>query len=148
MRAMHPVSPRLAAKAIDVEKRNTKCMTASAKGTVQEPGRNVRQKAGLNRVIPGTGWGGPERMLGYKVGERIDVDAASRTFSECGVVNSASRRSRAEFCGRGGRPCAERGPEGGPQHSPREPGLPLGEALATSATHQMDTEWAIVDQRI
>lgn len=32
-------------------------MTASAKGTAEEPGRKVRQKAGLNRSILETGWG-------------------------------------------------------------------------------------------
>ena len=31
-------------------------MTASARGTVAEPGRNVRQKAGLNRAILAQGW--------------------------------------------------------------------------------------------
>ncbi|WP_417255283.1 RNA-guided endonuclease InsQ/TnpB family protein [Celeribacter sp.] len=33
-----------------LEDLNTKSMTTSAKGTVDEPGRNVRQKAGLNRA--------------------------------------------------------------------------------------------------
>ena len=87
------MSKHLAAKAVVVKKRNTKGMTASAKGAVREPGQNVRQKAGLSRV---TGWGGLERMLGYKVGERIEFDAASRTCSECGVVSSASRPPQAE----------------------------------------------------
>src|ERR1700736_4118780 len=32
-------------------------MTRSAKGTRGDPGRNVRQKAGLNRAILGSGWG-------------------------------------------------------------------------------------------
>ena len=32
-------------------------MTRSAKGTRENPGRNVRQKAGLNRGILGSGWG-------------------------------------------------------------------------------------------
>jgi putative transposase len=33
-------------------------MTASARGTIEEPGRNVRAKAGLNRSILAQGWRG------------------------------------------------------------------------------------------
>jgi hypothetical protein len=32
-------------------------MTRSARGTLTKPGRNVRQKAGLNRAIAASGWG-------------------------------------------------------------------------------------------
>lgn len=32
-------------------------MTASAKGTLEEPGTNVRQKSGLNAAILDQGWG-------------------------------------------------------------------------------------------
>ena len=38
-----------------LEDLNTRGMTASARGTVAEPGRNVRQKAGLNRGILNAG---------------------------------------------------------------------------------------------
>lgn len=41
-------------------------MTASAAGTVEEPGVNVRQKAGLNRAILDESWGELFRQLGYK----------------------------------------------------------------------------------
>ncbi|KXT29492.1 hypothetical protein HMPREF3036_02640 [Sutterella sp. KLE1602] len=34
-----------------------KNMTASAKGTVEEPGSRVAQKSGLNRSILDQGWG-------------------------------------------------------------------------------------------
>ena len=40
-----------------VEALKVRNMSASAKGTVAEPGRNVRQKAGLNRAILDQGWG-------------------------------------------------------------------------------------------
>lgn len=43
---------------VAVEDLRVKNMTRSAKGTGEEPGRNVRQKAGLNRAILGKGWGG------------------------------------------------------------------------------------------
>lgn len=44
-------------------------MTASAKGTVKQPGRHVAQKAGLNREILDTGPGMLINMLAYKAAE-------------------------------------------------------------------------------
>ena len=44
-------------------------MTRSAKGDAQAPGRNVRQKAGLNRETLDTGQGGYFTMLEYKAEE-------------------------------------------------------------------------------
>ena len=125
MRAEHPVSKRLAARAVVIEKRNTKGMTASAKGTVDEPGRNL--------VILGTGWGGPERMLGYKARERMEVDPAwmSRTCSECGAVDATARHSQAELVYAN---AARNIPASGTGASARSEAL----ALATSATREMD----------
>jgi len=50
---------RLAARhgLVVVEDLKVKQMTATAKGTVAAPGRNVRQKARLNRAILDKGWG-------------------------------------------------------------------------------------------
>ncbi|WP_326782994.1 RNA-guided endonuclease InsQ/TnpB family protein [Streptomyces sp. NBC_00151] len=39
------------------EKLNIKNMTRSASGTTEQPGRQVKQKAGLNRAILAQGWG-------------------------------------------------------------------------------------------
>ena len=74
-------------------------MTKSAKGTTDEPGTNVRQKAGLNRVILHTGWAALGQMLNYKAAEVIEVSAAytSQTCSTCGVIDADSRRSQSEF---------------------------------------------------
>lgn len=78
-------------------------MTASASGTIQEPGRGVRQKAGLNRAILNQGWYAFETILAYKLEERggalVKVPAAytSQTCSECGVVDAKSRESQAVF---------------------------------------------------
>ena len=44
-----------------------KTMSASARGTVEEPGRNVRRKAGLNKGILDQEWGELRWMLGYKL---------------------------------------------------------------------------------
>ena len=97
----HHVSRSLAdsAHAIVLEKLNTKGMTSSAKGTVEEPGRNVRAKAGLNRVIRDTGWSSLKQMLEYKAGKVIEVDPAftSQTCHVCGTIDKRSRRSQASF---------------------------------------------------
>lgn len=78
-------------------------MSASAKGTVAEPGKMVRQKAGLNRAILDQGWGMFSRFLGYKLADRggvlVEVPAhyTSQTCAECGVVDARSRRDQARF---------------------------------------------------
>lgn len=78
-------------------------MTASARGTVDEPGRRVRQKSGLNRSILNQGWGGLATILDYKLEERggslVTVDPAytSQTCSGCGAVDNRSRESQAVF---------------------------------------------------
>ncbi|MCY3654204.1 MAG: transposase [Cyanobacteria bacterium MAG IRC1_bin_28] len=73
-------------------------MTRSAQGTVASPGRNVQQKAGLNRSILATGWGEIEQMLGYKT-RVVYVNGAytSQRCSGCGQVDKASRRSQSTF---------------------------------------------------
>ena len=40
-----------------IEALNIKGMTKSAKGTKEKPGKNVKQKSGLNRQILASGWG-------------------------------------------------------------------------------------------
>ena len=86
----HRTSRNLAEKAgtVVIQKRNTQGMTRSAKGTRETPGKNVRAKGGLNRVILNTGWSAMQQMLAYRAVERIQVPAAytSRTCSACGVV--------------------------------------------------------------
>jgi putative transposase len=82
------------------EKLNIKNMTRSAKGTVQEPGKQVRQKAGLNRVIFAQGWGLLRQRTGRKAPGRVeDVPAAytSLRCSACGWIDKNSRKSQAEF---------------------------------------------------
>jgi len=75
-------------------------MTRSAKGTRDDPGRNVRQKAGLNRGILGSGWGLLVRRLGDKAPGRVEkVRPAftSQRCSACGQVDRDSRESQAVF---------------------------------------------------
>lgn len=83
------------------EKLNIRNMTRSAKGTVEEPGRNVRQKAGLNRAILAQGWGLLRRRTEHKAPGRVeDVPApyTSLRCSACGWIDKNSRKSQAEFC--------------------------------------------------
>jgi putative transposase len=78
-------------------------MTVSAAGTVDAPGTNVRQKAGLNRSILNQGWYAFETILAYKLEERggnlIKVPAmyTSQTCSSCGTIDRKSRESQASF---------------------------------------------------
>ena len=84
--ANHHASKAIVAKAstVYVEGLKIKSMTASAKGTAEKPGKNVKQKAGLNRAILATGWGQLEQMLGYKAKEAIKVPAAF-TSQQCNI---------------------------------------------------------------
>ena len=97
----HHVSRSIAERAGTVvpERLDVRGMTRSAKGTAESPGRNVRQKAGLNRAIAGTGWTAFAAMLEYRAANVICVPAActSQTCHECGAADAASRGSQAEF---------------------------------------------------
>ena len=75
-------------------------MTRSAKGARGDPGRNVRQKAGLNRGILGSGWGLLVRRLEDKAPgrvEKIRPAFTSQRCSACGHVDRDSRESQAVF---------------------------------------------------
>ncbi|MCY4051150.1 MAG: hypothetical protein OXF60_06635 [Gammaproteobacteria bacterium] len=73
----HQVSREIADRAglVVMEDRNTKGMTQSAKGTVDKPAKNVRQKSGLNREILTTGWSGLEQKVSDKA-EVIKINPA------------------------------------------------------------------------
>jgi len=79
---------------IVVEDLKLKSMTRSARGTLAEPGRNVRQKAGLNRELQDAAPGRLISMIAYKAesagGRMIKVDPrnTSATCSKCGVVDA------------------------------------------------------------
>ncbi|MFD3972013.1 RNA-guided endonuclease InsQ/TnpB family protein [Streptomyces cyaneofuscatus] len=87
---------------IGTEDLRVKNMTASAKGTVDKPGKNVRQKAGLNRSILDNTPGERRRQLVYKArlyGSELRVVPpfhTSQTCAACGRVDPESRKG----CGR------------------------------------------------
>lgn len=84
----------------DLQIRN---MTKSSRGTVQQPGRMVSQKRGLNRRILDQGWGEFRRQLAYKIAWRggilitVPPQYTSQTCPDCGLVSAANRRSQAAF---------------------------------------------------
>jgi IS605 OrfB family transposase len=87
-----------------LEDLRVQAMTASARGTLEQPGSHVRQKAGLNRSILDKAWGQLRTALewhGRKNGcSVIAVPAAytSQTCSVCGQMVAGSRESQAWFC--------------------------------------------------
>jgi len=82
-----------------IERLRIKDMTASASGTVENPGTHVAQKRGLNRAILNVGWYQIETMLSYKAHRLVKVDPrfTSQTCSCCGAVDSRSRKNQASF---------------------------------------------------
>jgi putative transposase len=116
-------------------------MTRSARGTLENPGRNVRQKAGLNRAILASGWGIFAQRLEHKAAGRVEkVNPAytSQTCSACGITDREARESQAVFrcrsCGNtlnadvnaarniaAGRAVTARGGSGLPEPVNREP---------------------------
>ena len=75
-------------------------MTRSARGTAGKPGRNVRQKSGLNRAILAQGWGLLVRRLQEKAPgrvEKVTPHFTSQQCPACGHVDPDSRESQARF---------------------------------------------------
>ena len=78
-------------------------MSASARGTIEEPGRGVKAKAGLNKSILDQGWFEFKRQLDYKLswqgGRLIEVDFrhTSQRCSCCGHTAKENRLSQADF---------------------------------------------------
>jgi putative transposase len=87
---------------VGIENLNVKGMTRSAKGTAEVPGRNVPQKAGLNRSILDNTPGERRRQLTYKAawyGSEVWAVPAPYTSQTCNACSVVDRESR-EGCGR------------------------------------------------
>jgi len=86
-----------------IEDLNVKAMSVSAAGTVENPGKNVKAKSGLNKSILDQGWGAFRRFLEYKLawagGTLIAVPPkhTSTSCSACGFSCSENRTSQATF---------------------------------------------------
>ena len=78
-------------------------MTRSARGTLQAPGTNVAQKAGLNRSILDAGWGVFLNVLRAKAESagRVIVEVnprhTSQRCTQCGHTTAGNRVSQAVF---------------------------------------------------
>ena len=97
-----------------------KRLTTSAKGTVERPGKNVRQKAGLNREILEVSPGMMISMLrdqAERAGGRfavIDARNTSQEFWQCGGTvqkDLSVRIQKMRALQDGGPPRRQRGPE-------------------------------------
>lgn len=103
----HQVSHRLttddSSRVIALEQLNVKGMTASAKGDKENPGRQVKQKAGLNRSILGSGWGELRTYLKYKCFKRgkllvsVPSHFTSQECSRCGTIDKEARQTQSHY---------------------------------------------------
>jgi len=88
---------------IVLEDLQIKNMTKSAKGNLECPGKKVKQKSGLNRVILDQGWGMFKTFLEYKQHWRdgqvlyVDPRHTSQTCPECHHVSKGNRQTQAAF---------------------------------------------------
>jgi len=86
-----------------VEDLKIRNMTKSAKGTIDNPGHNVKAKSKLNKKILGQSWGLFFSMLNYKLsrkgGRLIKVNPAqtSQACPVCGQISKLNRKSQAVF---------------------------------------------------
>ena len=82
-------------------------MARSARGTVEEPGRNVRQKAGLNRSILDAAWSILIWQLTYKAESAgrwvvpVNPRGTSQRCSQCGESVAKALSERRHVCGCG-----------------------------------------------
>lgn len=88
---------------VTMEALKVRNMTTSARGTVKVPGKNVKAKSGLNRLILAQGWYQFQTILAYKLEERggtltlIDPAYTSQACSQCGTIDKESRENQAVF---------------------------------------------------
>jgi putative transposase len=119
---LHQLTGAIAARfgSIAVEELTVKTMTTSAEGTVERPGKNVRQKAGLNREILEVSPGMMISMLRYKAegaGGWFAVIDARNTPQECSQSGGTVERDlsvriqKMRALRDGGPPRRQRGPE-------------------------------------
>ncbi len=111
---LHKASTDLAGRhaLVCVEDLVVRNMSRSAKGSPEQPGRKVKQKAGLNRSILDQGWSEFRRQLDYKLkwngGLLVAVPPhhTSQTCHDCGHASADNRQSQALFlcaaCGHAG----------------------------------------------
>ena len=89
--------------AVFVEKLQVKNMKGSARGTMENPGRNVAAKRGLNRTLADIRPGSLSRTLERRCEKTgtpfaaVDARHTSQRCSRCGYTDRENRKSQAEF---------------------------------------------------
>jgi putative transposase len=86
--------------AIALEDLHVDSLTASARGTVEVPGRNVAAKAGLNRSILDAGWGQFTSILVAKAesaGRRVVLVHPASTSIDCHLCGASCTRPRQDI---------------------------------------------------
>ena len=91
---------------IAIENLKIKNMTRSARGTTEKPGKNVKQKSGLNRSILDQSWGVfRQRLTDKAINASVPVEVisinpayTSQRCSMCGHIDKENRESQAVFC--------------------------------------------------
>ena len=102
---LHKISNKISKNhaIVYVEDLQVSNMTKSARGTVEAPGKNVRQKSGLNRAILDQAWYGFRRQLEYKLAWNggfliaVPPQNTSRTCPCCGHTAKENRQTQANF---------------------------------------------------
>jgi len=88
---------------ISCENLKVKNMTKSARGTIENPGKNVKAKSGLNRAINDNGLYEIRRMLEYKCHWNgigfylVNPVNSSRTCQKCGYISEKNRKTQKLF---------------------------------------------------
>jgi putative transposase len=103
--SIHKATTKLAKNhsLIVIEDIRVRAMTASAKGTLEVPGRNVKAKSGLNRVLLNVGFAEIRRQLEYKCpwyGSKLLARNPAYTSQQCfgcGHTDPGNRPSQAVF---------------------------------------------------
>lgn len=102
---LHQISSKISKNhaIVYVEDLKVANMTKSAKGSVEQPGKNVKQKSGLNRAILDQAWYEFRRQLEYKLAWNggfliaVPPQNTSRTCPCCGHIAKENRQTQSDF---------------------------------------------------
>jgi|AntAceMinimDraft_18_1070375.scaffolds.fasta_scaffold01065_11 putative transposase len=88
---------------IAIEDLRLKNLTKNNKGTIKKPGKNVKQKSGLNRNLLSNSLGTLVSLLEYKCkwygkeSVKVNPKFTSQICSSCGFKSKTNRKSQSEF---------------------------------------------------
>ena len=102
---LHKISSKISKNhaIVYVEDLKVANMTKSTKGDINQPGKNVKQKSGLNRAILDQAWFEFRRQLEYKLAWNggflvaVPPQNTSRTCPCCGHTAKENRLTQADF---------------------------------------------------